>query len=240
MGQKVHPVGFRLGFTQAHRSRWYAPKKLYPAFVAEDHFIRDYFYTRFPNARLVTVEISRTPDTLGVRLLVGLPTLIAGQKGEKVKALREHLGKQLKQYRLQHWTKEQRRMVDFEDLLVRVFPAGALDSHAVCLADDLAEQLEKRIPFRRAMKNIVQRAESRRVVRGVKIQVSGRLNGAEIARTEWILKGRVPLHTLDANIDYHARTAKTIYGLLGIKVWLYCGEKQKGGSPSQEGYFPND
>jgi len=226
MGQKVHPLGFRLGFTQDHRSHWYSKKSMYPTLVLEDRFIRDYFQTNFGEAGLVTVDISRKVEHVHVELSVGRPKVLVGTRGQNLEGVRVKLLEALKQFRLKTWTKEQRLIVGEPRLTLKVLTVQNPSSYASLLADDLADQLEKRIPFRRAMKTVLQRAE-RDNVPGIKIQVSGRLNGAEIARTEWIRKGRVPLQTLDAKVDYRARTAKTIYGLLGIKIWLYQGMKNE-------------
>jgi small subunit ribosomal protein S3 len=222
MGQKIHPLGFRLGFTQDHQSHWYAKKSTYPLLVVEDRFIREYFQTKFADAGLVTIDISRKVDHVHVALTVGRPKPLVGSRGQKLEEVRVTFLAALKQFRLKKWTKEQRLTLGGPLVTLKVFTVQNTSSYAALLADDLADQLEKRIPFRRAMKTVLQRAE-RDNVPGIKIQVSGRLNGAEIARTEWIRKGRVPLQTLDAKIDYRARTAKTIYGLLGIKIWLYQG-----------------
>jgi small subunit ribosomal protein S3 len=224
MGQKVHPLGFRLGFTQDHQSHWYAKKSRYPLLILEDRFIRDYLHTKFADAGFVKTDISRKDDHVHLDLIVGRPKAIAGSKGQDLEVVQGQLGEALKQFRLQSWTKEARDASGPLRLTMRLLavPDRDMGSYASLLADDLANQLEKRIPFRRAMKMVLQRAEEDKVP-GIKIQVSGRLNGAEIARTEWIRKGRVPLQTLDAKVDYRARTAKTIYGLLGIKIWLYQG-----------------
>lgn len=226
MGQKVHPVGFRLGFNQDHQSHWYATKSMYPLFVVEDRFIRDFLHSRFADAGIVIVDISRKEDHVHFALSVGRPKVFLGIRGRELEGVRIMLAELLIDHRLQMWTLAQRCALGKPRVTIRIFPVHQTSSSASLLADDLAEQLEKRIPFRRAMKTVLQRAE-RDNVPGIKIQVSGRLNGAEIARTEWIRKGRVPLQTLDAKIDYRARTAKTIYGLLGIKIWLYQGMENK-------------
>lgn len=226
MGQKVHPFGFRLGFNQDHQSHWYATKSIYPLFILEDRFIRKFIHERYAAAGIVIVDISRKEDHVHLALSVGRPKVLVGTRGQDLEYLRDLLTEVLIDHRLQMWTTAQRCALDKPRVTIRVFPVHQTSSSASLLADDLAEQLEKRIPFRRAMKTVLQRAE-RDNVPGIKIQVSGRLNGAEIARTEWIRKGRVPLQTLDAKIDYRARTAKTIYGLLGIKIWLYQGMENK-------------
>jgi small subunit ribosomal protein S3 len=224
MGQKVHPIGFRVGVTQPHLSSWYAKKSLYPLFIREDQFIRHYFDTHFPQAGLGKIEIARDGRILELTLHAVRPKgLFENQKTvDKVGAV---FLDALKDYRRQNWTKEVIVFCGEPHINITGFVIENPSAFAFLLADDLVQQLEKRIPFRRAMKSILQRAERDRIP-GIKVQVSGRLNGAEIARTEWARKGRVPLHTLDAKIDYCAATAKTIYGLLGVKIWLYLGDSK--------------
>lgn len=224
MGQKVHPIGFRVGITQPHLSSWYAKKSLYPLFLREDKFIRNYFYTKFPKAGLSKIEIARDGRIFHLTLHAVYPKdLFSSQETvDKVGAV---FLSALKEYRRQNWTKEVQLFCGEPHININGFVIEKQSAFASLLAADLVQQLEKRIPFRRAMKSILQRAERDRIP-GIKVQVSGRLNGAEIARTEWARKGRVPLHTLDAKIDYCADTAKTIYGLLGVKIWLYLGDSK--------------
>ena len=226
MGQKVHPLGFRLGITQEHQSRWYAKRAMYPIFMVEDRFIRYYCHEKYAEAGLITIAISRQVDHLHVGLEVARPKVLVGSRGQDLEKVRQDLVKELLQFRQKKWSAVQRATTAELRLTLHVTKVENPHTSATILAEDLAEQLEKRIPFRRAMKTVLQRAE-REKIPGIKIQVSGRLNGAEIARTEWIRKGRVPLHTLQAKIDYKARTAKTIYGLLGIKIWLFKGMKNE-------------
>ena len=222
MGQKVHPLGFRLGITQDHQSHWFAPKSMYPTLMMEDRFIRSYFHTTYAGAGIVSINSDRLVDHIRVNIEVARPKIIVGSRGQILESARQKLFDEIAQHREKTWSAEQRAAA--AELCVTLYVAKIenRNTSAALLADDLADQLEKRIPFRRAMKTVLQRAE-REKIPGIKIQVSGRLNGAEIARTEWIRKGRVPLHTLQAKMEYRARTAKTIYGLLGIKIWLYKG-----------------
>jgi len=226
MGQKVHPLGFRLGITQEHQSHWYAKRAMYPIFMLEDRFIRSYCQEKYTDAGLITIDISRKVDHVHIDLEVARPKILVGSRGQDLENVRQDLVKELTQFRQKKWTEPQRATTSELRVTLHVTKVENPNTSATILADDLAEQLEKRIPFRRAMKTVLQRAE-REKIPGIKIQVSGRLNGAEIARTEWIRKGRVPLHTLQAKVDYKARTAKTIYGLLGIKIWLFKGMKNE-------------
>lgn len=222
MGQKVHPLGFRLGITQDHQSHWFAHKSMYPILALEDRFIRAFCAKTYGDAGIVTLRVERKVDHIHLDVIVARPKVFVGARGQDLERARQHILQAILAFRQKHWSVAQRAAVVDLRFTLRVTKVENASMSATLLADDLADQLEKRIPFRRAMKTVLQRAE-REKVPGIKIQVAGRLNGAEIARTEWIRKGRVPLHTLQAKIDYRARTAKTIYGLLGIKIWLYKG-----------------
>lgn len=227
MGQKIHPLGFRLGITQKHRSRWFMKKTDYPQFVVEDFFLRKIISTKFLEAGITGIEIQRKLDQIHIEIQAARPGILIGRDGTGLEEVRKNLQKQLKRYRKQNF-----------DFYLNTFPEGSEnaqiamhvtklanpDLEAAFLADFLVEQIQKRIPFRRALKQTIQRAQ-RAKVKGIKIQVSGRLNGAEIARSEWVREGRVPLQTLRADIDYAYHTAKTIYGIIGIKVWVFKGEK---------------
>jgi small subunit ribosomal protein S3 len=204
MGQKVHPLGFRLGISQEHKSEWFAKPKQYAKFVAEDAFIRDIFSTRLQEAGVTDIRIERLADQFQVKviLFISHPRILIDANGKNT--LSEILAE------LQTKIQSQVRL--------SVVRASATD--AVAIANGITEQLEKRVAFRRALRQAVQGAR-RAKVRGIKVQISGRLNGAEIARSEWAREGRVPLHTLRAKIDYCSRTAQTTYGILGIKVWVY-------------------
>lgn len=207
MGQKTHPVGFRLGITREHLSRWFAPHRQYPELLQEDFRIRQFIAQRLAKAAIARVHIQRKADQIELVLHTGRPGVVVGQRGAGIEALR----------------KEIEQLLGRQQVKIRVVEINKVDAEAPLLADYIVEQLEKRVAFRRAIKQAVQRAQ-RAEVQGIKVMVSGRLNGAEIARSEWVREGRVPLQTLRADIDYAYRTAKTVYGILGVKVWVFRGE----------------
>lgn len=209
MGQKVHPLGFRVGITEDWRSRWFAPKAAFGEFLHEDHQMRKFIDQRLnrrpPYAAVARVHIARTRNEVKVVLHTARPGLVIGPKGAEVDKLRDAL----------------------EDLIdrkvtVNIMEIKAPDADAKLVAESIAEQLKKRVGFRRVMK---QRAETALScgVKGVKIMLSGRLGGAEMARKEKILRGSIPLHTLQANVDYGYATSCTKYGTIGVKVWMYKG-----------------
>lgn len=209
MGQKIHPVGFRLGVTQEHRSRWFADAKRYPALLEEDWKIRRYIEKQLSNAGISEVRIERKADQVDLELRTARPGVVVGKGGAGIETLRQGLQKDLGSGDRQ--------------IRINVLEVARVDADAVLIAEFIGQQLERRVSFRRVVRQAIQRAQ-RAGIQGIKIQVSGRLNGAEIARTEWTREGRVPLHTLRADIDYSYRTAQTIYGILGIKVWVFKGE----------------
>lgn len=210
MGQKTHPLGFRLGITQEHKSRWYANFNQYANILKEDDQIRTYINTIAKINSISNVRINRNGlnDQIQLNIETGKPGILVGDLGVGLENLLNNLKKILPVNR---------------QLTINVFEVEKVDLNASLLADLVAEQLEKRIAFRRAIRDALQRAQKQNV-NGIKIQVSGRLNGAEIARSEWIREGRVPLQTLRADIDYATKEANTIYGILGIKVWLFKSE----------------
>jgi small subunit ribosomal protein S3 len=210
MGQKTHPLGFRLGITQEHKSKWYANFNQYANILQEDDKIRTYINTISQANSIANVQINRNGlnDQIQLNIETGKPGILVGDMGSGLEKLLNNIKKILPESR---------------QLTINVFEVEKVDLNASLLADLVAEQLEKRIAFRRAMREALQRAEKQNV-NGIKIQVSGRLNGAEIARSEWIREGRVPLQTLRADIDYATQEANTIYGVLGIKVWLFKSE----------------
>jgi small subunit ribosomal protein S3 len=221
MGQKVHPLGFRLGITRNHYSQWFAKPKDYPELVIEDHFLRQKIVQKFPEAGIVSITIQRKVDQVQVEICAARPRILVTFGGQNLE--------QLKQYLLTSLRTLSDKGVSHPDLTrsttklaLSIVKVTNPNTSAGFLSDFLVEQLEKRIPFRRAMKSAIQRAQ-RAQIKGIKIQVSGRLNGAEIARSEWLRKGQVPLQTLRADVDYSFRTANTIYGLLGIKIWTFQG-----------------
>lgn len=210
MGQKTHPLGFRLGITQDHKSTWYANLNQYANILKEDDQIRTYINTISKLNSIANVKIDRNGlnDQIQLNIETGKPGILVGDLGSGLENLLNNIKKLLPSSR---------------QVTINVLEIEKVDLDASLLADLVAEQLEKRIAFRRAIREALQRAQKQNV-KGIKIQVSGRLNGAEIARSEWIREGRVPLQTLRADIDYATREASTIYGILGIKVWLFRSE----------------
>jgi small subunit ribosomal protein S3 len=210
MGQKTHPLGFRLGITQEHKSTWYANLNQYANILEEDDKIRTYINTVAKINNISNVQIYRNGlnDQIQLTIETGKPGILVGDRGTGLENLLNNIKKILPVSR---------------QLTIKVFEVKKVDLDATLLAGLVAEQLEKRIAFRRAIREALQRAEKQNV-NGIKIQVSGRLNGAEMARSEWIREGRVPLQTLRADIDYATAEANTIYGILGIKVWLFKSE----------------
>jgi small subunit ribosomal protein S3 len=209
VGQKIHPIGFRLGITQEHRSRWYADAKRYPELLQEDHKIRQFVERTLSNAGIAAVRIERKADQIDLEIHTARPGVVVGRGGAGIEQLRAGLVQELGSGSRQ--------------IRINVVEVQRVDADAGLIAEYIAQQLERRVSFRRVVRQAIQRAQ-RAEVQGIKVQVSGRLNGAEIARTEWTREGRVPLHTLRADIDYAYRTAKTIYGILGVKVWIFKGE----------------
>ena len=206
MGQKVHPVGIRLGIVKEHSSVWYADSKNYSKNLITDLEVRDYIEKVLDHASVSRVVIERPAQTARITIHTARPGIVIGKKGEDVEKLRGVLSQKMGVP--VHINIEEIRKPDLDARLV---------------AQNVAQQLERRVMFRRAMKRVVQNA-MRQGAEGIKVQVSGRLGGAEIARTEWYREGRVPLHTLRADIDYATYEAATTYGILGVKVWIFKGE----------------
>lgn len=206
MGQKVHPTGIRLGIVKRHTSTWYASKGDYADKLNEDLQVRSYIQKALAHASVSRVDIERPANTARVTIHTARPGIVIGKKGEDVEKLRAEIGRQMGVP--VHINIEEIRKPDLDSVLV---------------AQSVAQQLERRVMFRRAMKRAVQNA-MRQGAQGVKVQVGGRLGGAEIARTEWYREGRVPLHTLRADIDYATAEASTTYGIIGVKVWIFKGE----------------
>jgi small subunit ribosomal protein S3 len=205
MGQKTHPIGFRLGIVKPWQSRWFATKDM-PALLKEDELIRKYLKARLGHAAIAEVHIDRRPGKVTVTVHTGRPGVVIGKRGAEVDKLRDELA--------QLTGKE--AAINVEEI-----KRPELDSQLV--ADNIASQLAQRISFRRAMKRAVQSA-MRMGAQGIKVKAGGRLGGAEIARVEGYHEGRVPLHTLRADIDYAISTAKTTYGTIGVKCWIFKGE----------------
>ncbi len=206
MGQKVHPIGIRLGIVKEHTSVWYADRKNYANYLSADLEVRAYLLDKLKNASVSRIEIARPAQTARITIHTARPGIVIGKKGEDVEKLRQDLTKKMGVP--VHINIEEIRKPELDGLLV---------------AQSVAQQLERRVMFRRAMKRAVQNA-MRLGAKGIKIQVGGRLGGAEIARSEWYREGRVPLHTLRADIDYATYEAHTTYGVIGVKVWIFKGE----------------
>ena len=206
MGQKVHPIGFRLGFNKTWRSRWYAEKE-YANLLHEDILLKKDLKKRFAHAGVSRVEVERAANKLKISIFTSRPGIIIGRKGQEVDKLKQEIQKKT----------GKEVFINIQEIL-----KPELDAQLV--AESVALQLEKRIAFRRAMRKAVD-AALRFGAKGIKVRVSGRLNGAEIARSEWYLHGQLPLQTLRADIDYGFAEANTTYGQIGVKVWLYKGER---------------
>jgi small subunit ribosomal protein S3 len=206
MGQKIHPTGFRLSVTRNWASRWYANKKHFGPTLAQDIKIREYLKKKLAHASVAKVTIERPAKNARITIHSARPGVVIGKKGEDIETLRTDL----------------RRMMG-GDVGLNIEEIRKPEIDAQLVADSIAQQLVKRIMFRRAMKRAIQNA-MRLGAQGIKIMSSGRLNGIEIARTEWYREGRVPLHTLRADIDYGFAEARTTYGVIGIKVWIFKGE----------------
>jgi small subunit ribosomal protein S3 len=207
MGQKIHPIGFRLSVSKNWGSRWYANSKNFSAMLNEDLKVRDYLKKKLAHASVGRVVIERPAKDARITIHSARPGVVIGKKGEDIEVLKSEL----------------RRMLGVQMVHVNIEEIRKPEIDAQLIADSIAQQLEKRIMFRRAMKRAMQNA-MRLGAQGIKIESSGRLNGIEIARNEWYREGRVPLHTLRADIDYGFGEAKTTYGVIGIKVWVYKGE----------------
>ena len=206
MGQKIHPIGFRLGIQRIWTAKWYASDKNFSTMLLEDIKVRDYLKKKLAHASVSKVIIERPAKNARITIFSGRPGVVIGKKGEDIEVLRSELARLMS-----------------VPVHVNIEEVRKPETDAQIMADGIAQQLEKRVMFRRAMKRSMQNA-MRLGALGVKIMSSGRLNGAEIARKEWYREGRVPLHTLRAEIDYGFSEAKTTYGIIGIKVWVYKGD----------------
>ena len=259
MGQKVHPVGFRLGITQPHLSKWFAHKKIYSKYLCEDAFLRKKLQQQFENARLEKIEISRKMEEhMEIVIYAEIPEILVGRKGKNLKNLQQNIKQIIEKYRqsllpasatkvfqdtfcsnhihtitraspdLQKNSVISRRSTKVQtpnssNMKVTLHIMGCSNTNASSIAHFLIEFLERRFSYRFALNVLFRKKLHHEKFQGIKIQISGRLNGAEIARREWIREGRLPLQTLQANIDYSYKQAYTIYGVLGVKVWVFQG-----------------
>ena len=209
MGQKVNPVGIRLGITREWSSKWYAGKKLFPQLVHTDFRVRAFLRKKLAEASVSRIDIERAANKVNITIQTARPGIVIGKKGEDIEKLRQDTAKLLGR--------------PVADIRLNIAEIRKPELDAQLVADGIAQQIEKRVMFRRAMKRAVM-STMRSGALGIKVRLSGRLNGAEIARTEWSREGRIPLHTFRADIDYAHAEARTTYGVIGIKVWVFKGE----------------
>jgi small subunit ribosomal protein S3 len=209
MGQKVHPIGIRLGITKDWASKWYADSKTFPQYIETDHKIRNFIKDKLKDASVSRISIERPARKAHITIHTARPGIVIGKKGEDIEKLRREVS----------------RMLDMPlgDVRINIAEIRKPELDAQLVAEGIAQQLERRVMFRRAMKRAVMNT-MRLGAEGIKVKVGGRLNGAEIARSEWYREGRVPLHTLRADIDYGFAEASTTYGIIGVKVWIFRGE----------------
>ena len=206
MGQKVHPIGFRLGITKEHTSRWYTEKSKYTENLLKDIEVKEYLFSKLSHASVSRIEVERTPDNARVFIHTARPGVVIGKKGADIDKLRQAVS-----------------ALTSSEVHLNIVEIRKQEMEAQLVAENVAQQLERRVAFRRAMKRAVQSA-MRLGAQGIRINAGGRLGGAEIARTEWYREGRVPLHTLRADVDYGVARADTAYGTCGVKVWIFKGE----------------
>ena len=209
MGQKVHPIGIRLGIVKDWSSKWYADSKLFPEYVRTDHLMRTFIKNKLKDASVSRITIERPAKKANITIHTARPGIVIGKKGEDIERLRVEISKMID--------------MNLSDVRINISEVRKPELDAQLVAEGIAQQLERRVMFRRAMKRAV--TNTMRVgAEGIKVKVGGRLNGAEIARSEWYHEGRVPLHTLRADIDYGFAEANTTYGVIGVKVWIFKGE----------------
>src|SRR6188474_341052 len=213
MGQKVNPFAIRLGITRDWVSKWYANKKQFPIQVHTDFRVREFLKKKLADASVSRILIDRAAKRVNITIQTARPGIVIGKKGEDIEKLRAETAKMLK--------------VPATDIRLNIAEIRKPELDAKLVADSIAQQIEKRVMFRRAMKRAVM-STMRSGALGVKVRVSGRLNGSEIARTEWYREGRIPLHTFRADIDYGLSEARTTYGVIGVKVWVFRGEVREG------------
>jgi small subunit ribosomal protein S3 len=207
MGQKVHPVGYRLGKSSAkHLSVWYKSNKEYSDFVFSDMIVRDMIQKRYKNAMISKIHIHRPANNAIIRICTARPGIVIGKKGEDIERLKAEISKMIS-----------------APVHINIEEIKKPELDAKLVAESIAEQIQNRVMYRRAMRRAISNA-MKLGAEGIKVMISGRLGGAEIARSDWYREGRVPLHTLRADIDYHIAEAKTTYGIIGIKVWIFKGE----------------
>jgi len=209
MGQKVHPTGIRLGIVKDWASKWYADSATFPLYVKTDHELRKFIKRKLKDASVSRISIERPSKKVNITIHTARPGIVIGKKGEDIEKLRLEVSKMVR--------------MPINDVRININEVRKPELDAQLVAEGIAQQLERRVMFRRAMKRAV--TNTMRVgAEGIKVKVGGRLNGAEIARSEWYREGRVPQHTLRADIDYGLAEAHTTYGVIGVKVWIFKGE----------------
>ncbi len=209
MGQKVHPTGIRLGIVKDWASKWYADSRTFPEYVRLDHQVREFIKKKLKDASVSRIHIERQAKKANITIYTARPGIVIGKKGEDIEKLRFEVAKIIE--------------MQIQDVRINIAEVRKPELDAQLVAEGIAQQLERRVMFRRAMKRAV--TNTMRVgAEGIKVKVGGRLNGAEIARSEWYHEGRVPLHTFRADIDYGFSEAHTTYGVIGVKVWIFKGE----------------
>ena len=209
MGQKVHPTGIRLGIVKDWVSKWYADSRTFPEYVRLDYLARDYIKKKLKDASVSRIHIERPAKKMNITIFTARPGIVIGKKGEDIEKLRTEIAHMMQMH--------------INDVRINIAEVRKPELDAQLVAEGIAQQLERRVMFRRAMKRAV--TNTMRVgAEGIKVKVGGRLNGAEIARSEWYREGRVPLHTFRADIDYGLAEAQTTYGVIGVKVWIFKGE----------------
>lgn len=206
MGQKVHPVGYRLGKSAKHQSVWYKSNKEYSDFIFSDMMVRDMIQKRYKNAMISKIHIHRPANNAIIKICTARPGIVIGKKGEDIERLKAEISKMIS-----------------APVHINIEEIKKPELDAKLVAESIAEQIQNRVMYRRAMRRAISNA-MKLGAEGIKVMISGRLGGAEIARSDWYREGRVPLHTLRADIDYHVAEAKTTYGIIGIKVWVFKGE----------------
>jgi small subunit ribosomal protein S3 len=223
MGQKVHPIGIRLGITKEWSSKWYADSQAYSGYVEQDHRVRVFLKKKLKDASVSRIQIERPAKRANITIHTARPGIVIGKKGEDIEKLRADVASLMG--------------MALPDVRINISEIRKPELDAQLVAEGIAQQLERRVQFRRAMRRAV--TNTMRVgAEGVKVKVSGRLNGAEIARSEWYREGRVPLHTLRADIDYGLAEARTTYGIIGVKVWVFRGEVFESTEAAQEAEPP--
>lgn len=209
MGQKVHPTGIRLGIVKDWSSKWYADSASFPEYIRQDHVVREFIKKKLKDASVSRISIERPAKKANITIHTARPGIVIGKKGEDIEKLRAEVAHLVG--------------MKIQDVRINIAEVRKPELDAQLVAEGIAQQLERRVMFRRAMKRAV--TNTMRVgAEGIKVKVGGRLNGAEIARSEWYREGRVPLHTLRADIDYGFAEAHTTYGVIGVKVWIFKGE----------------